>query len=236
MQQKVLVVDDEADVLNLLSYNLSKAGYKVLLAANGAEAVESVKADPPDALILDLMMPGLDGMGVCRILRSHQSTASIPILMLTARSQTEDRIRGLENGADDYVTKPFSPREVVLRVQALLRRSARGAQPAATLSFGPFTVDALARRAAVRGQEVDLTETEFRLLTALIEGRGQLVSREHLLRAVWGYKGSPDTRTVDTHIRRLRDKLGADAAALIETVRGYGYRITLPDREPGPEE
>lgn len=229
MLQKVLVVDDEIDVRNLLNYNLSKAGFKVILSGSGLYAIELIKVDPPDALVLDLMMPGLDGIGVCRILRSHEGTNSIPILMLTARSQLDDRIQGLENGADDYVTKPFSPREVILRLQSLLRRSALGKSPAGNLSYGKFSLDLIRRQAFFEGNPVELTETEFRLLKALVESRGEILGRDHLLRGVWGYRGSPDTRTVDTHIRRLREKLGEKAACNIETIRGYGYRITTDD-------
>ncbi len=226
MDRKVLVVDDEPDVVNLVSYNLSRAGYSVQSASNGAEAVKLATEGRPDCLVLDIMMPGLSGIEVCRMLRQRQETTAIPIIMLTARGNTTDRIQGFEVGADDYVTKPFSPKELVMRVSALLRRSkASGSIPLTT--FAGFEIDPNLRAARFRGQPLELTVTEYKLLVLMVERNGRILSREQLLTEVWGYRNQVDTRTVDTHIRRLREKLGSGASC-VETVRGYGYRLREP--------
>ena len=226
-RKKVLVADDEADVLTLLSMNLQRAGFEVLRASNGREALELARKEEPDLLVLDLMMPELDGLEVARQIKQSGATASIPILMLTARADEVDRIVGLELGADDYVTKPFSPREIVLRVQAILRRMETVPAAAEVLEIGSIRLDRIRHEVVIRGERVDFTATEFKLLSVLMERCGRLQSREVLLNDVWGYESVIDTRTVDTHIRRLREKMGV-AADLIETVRGFGYRLVTP--------
>ena len=226
-RKKVLVADDEADVLTLLSMNLQRAGFEVLRASNGREALELARKEEPDLLVLDLMMPELDGLEVARQIKQSGATARIPILMLTARADEVDRIVGLELGADDYVTKPFSPREIVLRVQAILRRMETVPAAAEVLEIGSIRLDRIRHEVVIRGERVDFTATEFKLLSVLMERCGRLQSREVLLNDVWGYESVIDTRTVDTHIRRLREKMGV-AADLIETVRGFGYRLVTP--------
>ncbi|MFQ3578441.1 MAG: response regulator transcription factor [Verrucomicrobiia bacterium] len=222
----VLVVDDEPDVVNLLTYNLSRAGYAVQSASNGSQAVQLATESRPDCLVLDIMMPGLSGIEVCRMLRQRQETTGMPIIMLTAQGNVNDRIQGFEVGADDYVTKPFSPKELVLRVSALLRRcNSTGTIP--LTSFAGFEIDPNQRAARFRGELLDLTVTEYKLLMLMVERNGRILSRDQLLAEVWGYRNQVDTRTVDTHIRRLREKLGKGAAC-VETVRGYGYRLREP--------
>lgn len=234
----ILIADDEPDLRDLLDFNLRQAGYRTLHAGSGSEALRLALAERPDLLILDLMLPDLSGIDVCRRLRNTPATQRMPIIMLTARAAQSDRIAGLELGADDYVVKPASIREVVLRVEAVLRRR-RGAEvvvvPAAPpvrepLRAGSITIDVEAHIVRVDGREVPLALLEFRLLQYLAEGRGAVRSREELLQHVWGYSSEVETRTVDTHIKRLRDKLGA-AGDLIETVRGVGYRLRA-DGEP----
>ena len=224
-RKTVLIADDEPDVLNLLALNLRKEGFDVLKAEDGARALEIAKAESPDLVVLDLMMPGMSGLEVTKQLKQSPATNRIPILMLTARAEEVDRIVGLELGADDYVTKPFSPREIVLRVQAVLRRAT---SPDLTseevLEIGPIKIDRAKHEVRIQGKTCDFTATEFKLLSVLMERRGRLQSREVLLNDVWGYESAIDTRTVDTHVRRLREKLGS-AADLIETVRGFGYRM-----------
>lgn len=227
MSETVLIVDDEADVLDLLRYNLQKAGLQVITAGNGKDGLQIARANRPDVLVLDLMMPGMNGLEVCREIRGRRDTIDLPVLMLTAKGTPQDRIHGLETGADDYLTKPFSPKELVLRVQGLLRRSANKNGSAKT-QIGEFIVDKNNFEILVSGKRLDLTTTEFKLLCLLIERRGRTQSRETLLYDVWGYENSIDTRTVDTHVRRLREKLG-DLAPRIETVRGSGYRFMVPD-------
>jgi len=224
MTETVLIVEDEQDVVDLLRYNLNRAGFGVSIAENGLRGLEKARAERPDVIILDLMMPEMTGEKVCRALKEDASTAGIPIIMLTAKDQPGDRISGFELGADDYVPKPFSPRELVLRVQALLRRlqtSNRGE----TIEVDGFLVDKGAFEIRLDGTRLDLTTTEFKLLTLLVDRRGRTQSRETLLFDVWGYQNVIDTRTVDTHMRRLREKLGAHANRL-ETVRGEGYRFS----------
>lgn len=223
MQDTVLVIEDEADVVDLLRYNLNRAGFTVLIANDGAEGLEEARKNRPDVIILDLMMPRLNGYEVCKALKKDPETETLPILMLTAKSEPNERISGLELGADDYLTKPFSPRELVLRVQALLRRL-RTSRKNDVIEFDEFSVDRNAFEVKLAGKRLDLTTTEFKLLTLLIERRGRTQSRESLLFDVWGYQNAIDTRTVDTHMRRLREKLG-DHSARLETVRGEGYRF-----------
>lgn len=224
MAETVLVVEDEQDVADLLRYNLNRAGFTVLLADSGLSGLDKARSERPDVIILDLMLPGMPGEKVCKSLKEDASTASIPIIMLTAKAEPEQRIQGLELGADDYVPKPFSPKELVLRVQALLRRL-RKSEQGANLEVDEFVVDKTMFEVRLAGERLDLTSTEFKLLTLLIERRGRTQSRETLLFDVWGYRNAIDTRTVDTHMRRLREKLGGHAARL-ETVRGEGYRFS----------
>jgi two-component system phosphate regulon response regulator PhoB len=221
---QILVVDDEPDATELLAFNLQQAGYQVTTAVDGAEALHQAQALVPDLIVLDLMLPKLNGLEVCRTLKRDARTAAVPILMLTAKSAEIDRVVGLELGADDYVTKPFSPRELVLRVKNLLRRGQGPPQPQEHYRIGSLTIDLPRHEVTVAGQPVVLTATEFKLLVLLVERRGRVQSREQLLRDVWGYDTAIDTRTVDTHMRRLRQKMGTSAACL-ETVRGLGYRM-----------
>ncbi|MEI6715235.1 MAG: response regulator [Verrucomicrobiota bacterium] len=223
-RKRILVADDEPDVLMLLNLNLQRAGFEVIKAEDGERALKLAREESPALVVLDLMMPGLSGLEVAKQLKAQPATARIPILMLTAKSDEVDRIVGLELGADDYVTKPFSPREIVLRVQSVLRRSEPAEAQVDELEVGPVKVDRVRHEVLVGGEVLDFTATEFKLLTVLMERRGRLQSRDVLLNDVWGYESAIDTRTVDTHIRRLREKLGA-AADMIETVRGFGYRM-----------
>ena len=223
--ERVLVVDDEADIVALVAYHLAKAGYKVSTASTGADALAMARKDRPALIVLDLMLPGISGYAVLEQLRAGKDTADTPVLMLTARREEADRIKGLSLGADDYLTKPFSPQELVLRVGAILRRV--GAAPAAgseTISIGPIVIDRAAHRVTNDGADVDLTPTEYKLLATLAERRGRVQARGHLLETVWEAAPDIQTRTVDMHVQRLRTKLGA-AGDLIETVRGFGYRI-----------
>ncbi len=224
MNPKVLVADDEPDVLNLVASNLRAAGFEAIKAEDGPSALAAARAHLPHLLVLDLMLPGMTGLEVCRILKSDPATAKIPIIMLTAKAEEVDRIVGLELGADDYVTKPFSPRELVLRVRSVLRRTAKTEEPGNYLVAGDIVIDRTRLQVTIKGKPLDLTATELKLLSLLIERRGRVQSRDALLNEVWGYESVIDTRTVDTHVRRLREKLG-DAADLLETVRGFGYRI-----------
>lgn len=225
MRERVLVVDDEPDVRMLLRTNLRASGFDVLEAANGAEGLAIAKHDLPAVIILDLMMPEMNGIEVCRALRKHPPTSRIPILMLTAKTAEEDKVAGFEVGADDYVTKPFSPREVILRVRAVARRKPdQGSGKAIPARAGLITMDRAEMSATIGGKKLVLTSTEFRLLELLVRRAGQIQSRDTLLSEVWGYQANLDTRTVDTHVRRLREKLGR-AGRLVETVRGSGYRL-----------
>lgn len=223
---RVLVVEDDPDIADLISHSLQKAGHTVDSAASGTAALRRVKEAAPDLILLDLMLPGMDGLLVCQTLRSDPATASIPIIMLTARGEEMERITGLELGADDYVTKPFSPRELTARVAALLRRAQRPAagtmgQP---LKYGSLTIDVERHAVAVDGQDVRLTAKEFLLLQYLVEHRGRVLSRDLLLTDVWGYQYTGGTRTVDVHIRRLREKLPFLAEAIV-TIKQFGYRL-----------
>jgi two-component system phosphate regulon response regulator PhoB len=219
--RKILIIEDESDVADLLTLTLRKAGFKMSTASDGASGLQKARDDRPDFVILDLMLPKMSGLEVCRILKSDGATSPIPILMLTAKAEEIDRIVGLEFGADDYVTKPFSPREIVLRIQAILRR---GETPSESLTAGPISIDPGRHEVRVNGKQVHLTSLEFKLLRALIQRRGRVQGRDRLLNDVWGYESVIDTRTVDTHVRRLREKLGKGGDA-IETVRGFGYRL-----------
>ena len=219
--RKILIIEDEPDVADLLTLNLRKAGFKISTVADGASGLQKAREDRPDFIILDLMLPKMSGLEVCRILKSDPATSQIPILMLTAKAEEVDRIVGLEFGADDYVTKPFSPREVVLRIRAILRR---GEKPEETLQAGAISIDPARHKVRVNSRQVHLTSLEFKLLQTLMQRRGRVQDRDRLLNDVWGYESVIDTRTVDTHVRRLREKLGK-AGDAIETVRGFGYRL-----------
>jgi two-component system phosphate regulon response regulator PhoB len=219
--RKILIIEDESDVADLLEIGLHKAGFKTLAATDGATGLQKARNNRPDFIILDLMLPKLSGLEVCRILKGDAATSHIPILMLTAKAEEIDRIVGLEFGADDYVTKPFSPREVILRIRAILRR---GEKPEETLQAGTISIDPARHQVRVNSKRVYLTSLEFKLLRTLIQRRGRVQERDKLLNDVWGYESMIDTRTVDTHVRRLREKLGK-AGDAIETVRGFGYRL-----------
>jgi two-component system phosphate regulon response regulator PhoB len=222
--KRILIVEDEKDVVDLLTLNLRKSGgFAISTAADGAAGLTKARAEKPDFIILDLMLPKMPGLEVCKILKSDSATRHIPILMLTARAEEIDRIVGLEFGADDYVTKPFSPREVILRIKAVLRRGA-AEQTEGPMTLGPITIDPARHKVSVGKKDIDLTSIEFRLLWMLMQRRGRVQERDRLLNEVWGYESVIDTRTVDTHIRRLREKLGK-AGDEIETVRGFGYRF-----------
>jgi len=221
--QRVLVVEDEPDIAEVLRFNLEKAEFDVEVERRGDRALETVRRHPPDLIVLDLMLPGLDGLEITRLLKRDPATARIPLVMLTAKGEEVDRIVGLELGADDYIPKPFSPREVVLRIKAVLRRRS-GGESEDGLESGGIRLDPSAHRVKVRGEDVSLTATEFRLLRVLMERQGRVQTRSRLLSDVWGYSEDVDSRTVDTHVRRLRRKLGAEADR-IETVIGVGYRL-----------
>src|SRR5437870_9560474 len=221
--RKILIIEDESDVADLLTLNLRKAGFRTSTAADGASGLQKARDDRPDFIVLDLMLPKLSGLEVCKILKSDTATSQIPILMLTAKAEEIDRIVGLEFGADDYMTKPLSPREVILRIQAILRRG--DSTPAEErLSTGSIVIDPARHHVSVGGKRVNLTSIEFKLLRTLVQRRGRVQARDRLLYDVWGYESMIDTRTVDTHVRRLREKLGK-AGDVIETVRGFGYRL-----------
>ena len=227
MNAQILVVDDEPDISALVAYHLARAAYQVRTAADGREALRAVEVQPPDLILLDLMLPGASGFDVLKEVRRRPETSGVPVILLTARREETDRIEGLELGADDYISKPFSPQELVLRVRAVLRRSA----PTATresrgrvLRLGPFVVDPTAVHAEVEGRILELTPTEFKLLEVLMERRGRVQSRRKLLEIVWEVTANISTRTVDMHVQRLRTKLG-DHGDWIETVRGFGYRF-----------
>ena len=226
--EHILVVDDEPDIVALVAYHLARSGYRVTTAASGTEALTLTRSDCPSLVVLDLMLPGISGYEVLEQLRADERTRHVAVLMLTARREEQDRIRGLTLGADDYLTKPFSPAELVLRVGAILRRvSAAGSAAADALTIGPITIDRAAHTVQVGGEEIELTPTEYRLLLMLAERRGRVQERTQLLESVWDAAPDVQTRTVDMHVQRLRAKLG-DAGDLIETVRGFGYRLRPP--------
>jgi phosphate regulon transcriptional regulator PhoB len=227
--KRILVADDEPDVLNLVSLNLKGAGFTVLQAEDGVAAVQQTRDSLPALIILDLMLPEMSGLEVCKVLKKDPQTAQIPVIMLTAKAEEVDRIVGLELGADDYITKPFSPRELILRVKSVLRRVSAAGETTDHLTLGEIHVDRSRYEVMIKGKAVEFTATEFKLLALLMERRGRVQSRDVLLNDVWGYESIIDTRTVDTHIRRLREKLGKTADC-IETIRGFGYRMVEPAR------
>jgi two-component system phosphate regulon response regulator PhoB len=224
-EKNVLVVDDEADIVALVAYHLAKAGYGVSTATSGAAALEKTREERPSLVVLDLMLPDMSGFDVLEALRADNATKGIAVLLLTARREEPDRIRGLSLGADDYLMKPFSPQELVLRVRAILRRvGAGGTQTDDMVKIGSLRIDRAAHRVSVGDRDVDLTPTEFKLLLLLAERKGRVQARSLLLQTVWEAAPDIQTRTVDMHVQRLRSKLGA-AGDMIETVRGFGYRI-----------
>jgi len=222
--KKILVAEDEDDVRRLICNSLKNAGYAYLEAPDGPRAIECARTERPALVILDLMLPGIQGTDVCRALKVAHETKGIPIIMLTAKAEEVDKIVGFELGADDYMTKPFSPRELVLRVQSILRRVSGQPGEEPVVKLGDITLDRVQYRVSVKGKTIDLTATEFKLLATLMERRGRVQSRDVLLNDVWSYDSLIDTRTVDTHVRRLREKLGK-AGNHLETVRGFGYRM-----------
>lgn len=224
MKQKILVVDDEPDALEVLGFKLKESGYTPIFAKDGARAIAAARDERPALIVLDLMLPEVDGLEVCKILRRDPATAMIPILMLTAKASEMDRVLGLELGADDYVTKPFSPRELVLRIKKLLARVKAADDPVTQLRFAELEIDVPRHSVTISEVAVVLTATEFKLLELLARRRGRVQTRERLLQDVWGYDNPIDSRTVDTHMRRLREKLG-DTARFLETIRGVGYRF-----------
>jgi two-component system phosphate regulon response regulator PhoB len=225
MGSRILVVEDEIDLAELVAFNLRAAGHEVTVAHDGNTALAEIQRGRPDLLVLDVMLPDLSGIEVCRRLRRNPQTVRLPVIMLTARTDEVDRVVGFEVGADDYVPKPFSPRELVLRVDAILRRTtaAPGVEGPQLITLGDLSIDVPAHRVEVQGEEILLTALEFRLLLDLASRAGRVQSRDALLERVWGYSPNVETRTVDTHVKRLREKLGAGAKQ-IETVRGVGYR------------
>jgi DNA-binding response OmpR family regulator len=220
----VLIVEDSPDIADLIRHYLERGGYETDVRGSGRDALIAARRSPPDLVVLDVMLPGMDGMQVCQALRADPPTARVPVLMLTAKGEESDRVRGLELGADDYVTKPFSPRELVARVAALLRRADRSQAPAAQLEYGPLTVNLDRHEVRVAGEEVKLTAKEFLLLQYLLEHRGRVLSRDRLLTDVWGYQYTGGTRTVDVHVRRLREKIPLLTTAL-STVKQFGYKL-----------
>jgi two-component system phosphate regulon response regulator PhoB len=221
--QRILIVEDEQDIADLIGFNLQRAGFEVLKAHDGITGTEVALRERPDLLVLDLMLPGRDGYSVFRELRRDPRGAAIPVIMLTARAQTEDRIQGLEAGADDYLTKPFSPKELLLRVQAILKRS-EPPPGAVDFTHGPFRFDKNSLKFYLENEPAELTSTEFKLLLFLCERAGRPQDRNDLLRTIWGYSDAAHSRTLDTHMKRLRQKLG-DHGSWIETVRGVGYQV-----------
>ncbi len=226
----ILIVDDERDLLSLLDFNLRQAGFETVLATSGEAALQAIRRRVPDLVVLDLMLPDLSGTEVCRQLKSDPRTRHVPVVMLTAKGEEVDKVVGFELGADDYVTKPFSVRELVLRLRAVLRRSGPGDPERPPATLGPLRVDVDAHRAFVDGAEVTLTPLEFKLLTTLMARLGRVQSREQLLEDVWEMSSEVETRTVDTHVKRLREKLGS-GRDLLETVRGVGYRLVDPSEK-----
>jgi two-component system, OmpR family, phosphate regulon response regulator PhoB len=222
--QRILIIEDERDLAELVAFNLEKEGFTAVIASDGVAGLDEAGQLCPELILLDLMLPRLQGTEVCKLLKLNEKTAGIPVIMLTAKGEEIDKVVGLEVGADDYVVKPFSTRELLLRVKAVLRRSKTPAPKSAVITVGSISIDTGRHLVAVNGAEVAFTSTEFKLLHTLAQRLGRVQSREQLLRDVWGYNYVEDTRTVDTHITRLRTKMGA-AGDLIKTVRGFGYKM-----------
>jgi two-component system alkaline phosphatase synthesis response regulator PhoP len=230
MKETILIVEDEKDIVKMLDYNLKKEGYKTLIANDGEDALDAANTKHPDLVLLDLMLPGLDGLEVCKELKLERKTASIPVIMLTAKGQESDKVVGLELGADDYVTKPFSPRELMARIKAVLRRGKENDKLPEILKIGDLIMDFSKIALTVKDKPVELTSKEFELLKTLIKAKGRVLSRDFLLDNIWGFDHAMEiqTRTVDVHIRTLRKKLKT-AAKYIVTVKNYGYRFEDED-------
>ena len=220
----ILIIEDERDLAELLSFNLEKEGYRALLAHDGPSGLDKAREFCPDLVLLDLMLPGMSGTEVCKGLKGGDRTSRIPVIMLTAKGEEIDRVVGFEVGADDYVLKPFSTRELLLRVKAVMRRSSADATAGGSITIGPVSIDTDRHTVTVAGKRTELSAIEFKLLLTLAVRRGRVQSRERLLKDVWGYSYTGDTRTVDTHLTRLRAKLG-EGGELIRTVRGFGYKM-----------
>lgn len=227
MEKKILVVDDEANIRELVRFNLEKEGFTVIEAVDGVTAISTVRAEKPDLVVLDLMLPALDGLEVCRVLKKDVATSGIPVIMLTAKAEEIDKVLGLEMGADDYLTKPFSPRELLARIKAVLRRVNREPGAEGELTIGNLRINFARYGATLSGERVELTHKEFELLKLFVTNTGKVLTRDYLLEKIWGYEYFGDTRTVDVHVRHLRSKLEKDPhlAEAIETVRGVGYRF-----------
>lgn len=226
MREKILIVEDEKDIIKMLDYNLKKEGFKVIDARDGEDALDLAVREYPDLILLDLMLPGMDGLEVCKALKKETKTASIPIIMLTAKSQESDKVVGLELGADDYMTKPFSPRELVARIKAVLRRATEKEKLPEIFQSGDLRIDFARISVTVKGKPVTLTAKEFELLKTLLKAKGRVLSRDYLLDTIWGFDHAMEiqTRTVDVHIRTLRKKLKSEAGKIV-TVKNYGYRF-----------
>ncbi|MDD5513300.1 MAG: response regulator [Candidatus Omnitrophica bacterium] len=226
MKEKILIVDDEKDIVKMLDYNLKKDGYRVISASDGEDALDLAGREHPDLIVLDLMLPGLDGLEVCKTLKKEGKTASIPIIMLTAKTQESDKVIGLELGADDYMTKPFSPRELLARIKAVLRRAKDKEKIPEIIKFGDLILDLARISVSVKNKKIELTAKEFELLKTLLQAKGRVLSRDYLLDTIWGFDHAIEieTRTVDVHIRTLRKKLKTEAKRII-TVKNYGYRF-----------
>jgi len=230
MKEKILIVEDEKDIIKMLEYNLKKEGFKVIDARDGEDALDLAVREYPDLILLDLMLPGIDGLDVCKTLKKESKTSSIPIIMLTAKSQESDKVVGLELGADDYITKPFSPRELIARIKAVLRRATEKEKLPEVFQSGDLSIDFSKISVSVKDKPVELTAKEFELLKTLLKAKGRVLSRDYLLDSIWGYDHAMEiqTRTVDVHIRTLRKKLKS-AAKMILTVKNYGYRFEVEE-------
>jgi len=230
MKERILIVEDDKHISKLVKFNLEKADYECAIAGTGEKALAILDDRPVGLIILDIMLPGMDGFGICRAIKEKEKLKNIPIIMLTAKGEEVDRVVGLELGADDYMVKPFSPRELVLRVKAILKRGKPEEAKKGVLAAGDIVVDIPKHKVAVKGRPVELTQMEFKLLATLMERRGRVQTRERLLSDVWDMGEDVDTRTIDTHVKRLREKLGR-SGGLIETVRGLGYRFKEEDED-----
>lgn len=230
MKETILIIEDEKNIARLIKFNLEKAGYRCVTASSGEKAMDVLSKQQVDLIVLDIMLPGMDGFEICRSIKQKDSLKNISIVMLTAKGEEVDRIVGLELGADDYMVKPFSPRELVLRIKAILKRGKAEIAKKDALTAGDITVDIPKHKVAVRGKTIELTQMEFKLLVTLLERRGRVQTRERLLSDVWDMNTDVDTRTIDTHVKRLREKLGK-SGNLIETVRGLGYKLKEEDED-----
>lgn len=230
MKEKILIVDDEKDIVRMLDYNLKKEGYRVISAYDGEDAIDLAHREHPDLILLDLMLPGMGGLEVCKSLKKEEKTSAIPIIMLTAKTQETDKIVGLELGADDYMTKPFSPKELIARIKAVLRRVKEKEKLPEFLEIGDLSIDLSRIQVSVKDKPIELTAKEYELLITLVKAKGRVLSRDYLLDTVWGFDKAVEiqTRTVDVHIRTLRKKLKGQAKRIV-TVKNYGYRIEMDE-------